>query len=203
MTELVRAIDSLENLSLNCSVEEFPIEAIRKHGPGMRSLCLREYDGIVYRPLRQSRYCTFRINSFLFSSKFGSLTTFFREFPPLLCIRPWAARQSTQANPAPALKFVSFIHVSALDQAILTQNFTQGPNIDSPRISRNFVSLSQSYGAGAGPRSGNNGKNFFCNSFNSDSLRLTVGSVVIQFRKPTYRKPESSSAYNVCATTLS
>ena len=65
MTELVRAIDSLENLSLNCCVEKFPIEAIRKHGPRLRSLCLREYDGIVHRPLRQSRVPTLTLHAFL------------------------------------------------------------------------------------------------------------------------------------------
>lgn len=65
MTKLVRAIHSLENLSLNCSVEKFPIDAIRKHGLGLRVLCLREYDGIVQRPLRQSRVSTLSLHALL------------------------------------------------------------------------------------------------------------------------------------------
>ena len=65
MTNLVRAINSLETLSLNCSVEIFPIEAIQKHGPVLRVLRLREYDGIVYRPLRQSRVPTLSLHALL------------------------------------------------------------------------------------------------------------------------------------------
>lgn len=65
MTDLVRAIHSLETLSLNCSVEKFHIEAIRKHGPGLRTLCLREYEGIVHQPLRQSRVPTLSLHAFL------------------------------------------------------------------------------------------------------------------------------------------
>ena len=65
MTDLVRAIHSLETLSLNCSVEKVPIEAIRKHGPGLRTLRLREYDGMVHRPLRQSRTPTLSLHAVL------------------------------------------------------------------------------------------------------------------------------------------
>lgn len=65
MTKLVRAIHSLENLSLNCSVVNFPIDVIRKHGPGLRVLRLREYDGIVHRPLRQSRVPTLSLHALL------------------------------------------------------------------------------------------------------------------------------------------
>lgn len=65
MTDLVRAIRSLDTLSLNCSVEKVPIEAIRKHGSSLRSLRLREYDGIVHRPLSQSRVPTLSLHAFL------------------------------------------------------------------------------------------------------------------------------------------
>lgn len=65
MTKLVRAIHSLENLSLNCSVVNFPIDVIRKHAPGLRVLRLREYDGIVHRPLRQSRVPTLSLHALL------------------------------------------------------------------------------------------------------------------------------------------
>lgn len=65
MVNLVRAIESLEELSLNCHVHMFPIDAIRKHGPGLRLLCLREYDGIVHRPLRQSRVPTLSLHALL------------------------------------------------------------------------------------------------------------------------------------------
>lgn len=65
MTELVRTVHCLETLSLNCSVEKFPIDAIRKHGPGLRALWLREYDGLVHRPLRQSRVPTLSLHAFL------------------------------------------------------------------------------------------------------------------------------------------
>lgn len=65
MTNLVRAIHSLENLSLNCCVMNFPIDVIRKHGPGLRVLRLREYDGIVHRPLRQNRVPTLSLHALL------------------------------------------------------------------------------------------------------------------------------------------
>lgn len=53
MAKLVRAIHSLEVLSLNCSVGIFPIDAIRKHGVGLRELCLRDYDDVVHWPRSQ------------------------------------------------------------------------------------------------------------------------------------------------------
>ena len=65
MTTLVRAIHSLETLSLNCSVEKFPIGAIHKHGPGLRVLCLREIDGVVHQPLRQDRVPTLSLHALL------------------------------------------------------------------------------------------------------------------------------------------
>ena len=58
MIELVRAIDSLETLSLVCSVKMFPIDAIRKHGPGLRHLQLRDFKGTVHLPLRRDRVTT-------------------------------------------------------------------------------------------------------------------------------------------------
>ena len=63
MTKLVRAITSLENLSLSCSVKMFPIDAIRKHGPGLRQLQLREYNGHL--PLGQSRVPTLSLFALL------------------------------------------------------------------------------------------------------------------------------------------
>lgn len=65
MTKLVRTISHLETLSLHCCVEEFPIDAIRKHGLSLRHLWLREYDGIVHRPLRQSRVPTLSLHALL------------------------------------------------------------------------------------------------------------------------------------------
>ena len=65
MIQLVRAIQSLEILSLNCHVEMFPMDAIRKHGSGLTELCLREYDGIVHRPLRQNRVPTLSLHALL------------------------------------------------------------------------------------------------------------------------------------------
>ena len=55
---LVRAIDSLETLSLVCDVNMLPIDAIRKHGPGLRHLQLRDYKGMVHQPLRRDRVPT-------------------------------------------------------------------------------------------------------------------------------------------------
>ena len=101
MAELVKAIDSLENLSLNCCVEKFPIEAIRKHGPGLRSLCLREYDGIVHRPLRQSRYVHFGVISSCLVANLGHTTPVYSQFgvfSPCSVSTLEAARQRTQAN---------------------------------------------------------------------------------------------------------
>ena len=65
MIALVRAINSLETLSLICSVEMFPIDAIRKHGPGLRNLQLREYDGMVHLPLRRDRVPTLSLHTLL------------------------------------------------------------------------------------------------------------------------------------------
>lgn len=65
MTELVRGIHSLEMLSINCSVNMFPIGAIRKHGPDLRVLWLRELDGVVHRPLRQNRVPTLSLHALL------------------------------------------------------------------------------------------------------------------------------------------
>lgn len=65
MTKLVRTIDSLETLSLSCSVEKFPIDTIRKHGPGVRILCLRDYESELHRPLCQSRVPTFSLHALL------------------------------------------------------------------------------------------------------------------------------------------
>ena len=65
MTELVKAIHILERLSINCSVEKFPIDALRKHGPGLRVLCLREFDGVVPRSLRQNRVPTLSLHALL------------------------------------------------------------------------------------------------------------------------------------------
>lgn len=65
MAKLVRTIGHLETLSLNCCVEEFPIGVIRKHGPGLRVLRLREFDGIIHRPLRQSRVPTLSLHALL------------------------------------------------------------------------------------------------------------------------------------------
>ena len=58
MIKLVRAIDSLETLSLVCSVKMFPVDAIRKHGPGLRHLQLRDFKGTVHLPLRRDRVTT-------------------------------------------------------------------------------------------------------------------------------------------------
>ena len=58
MTKLVMAIDSLETLSLVCSVKIFPMDAIRKHGPGLRHLQLRDFKGMVPLPLRRDRVTT-------------------------------------------------------------------------------------------------------------------------------------------------
>ena len=65
MIGLVKAINSLETLSLTCSVESIPMDAIRKHGPGLRKLCLRGYEGKVHRPLRQSRVPTLSLHALL------------------------------------------------------------------------------------------------------------------------------------------
>ena len=65
MIRLVKAINSLETLSLTCSVEGIPMDAIRKHGPGLRTLCLRDYEGKVHRPLRQSRIPTLSLHALL------------------------------------------------------------------------------------------------------------------------------------------
>ena len=58
MIKLVRAIDSLETLSLVCSVKMFPIDAIRNHGPGLRHLQLRDFKGMVHLPLRRDPVTT-------------------------------------------------------------------------------------------------------------------------------------------------
>ena len=58
MIKLVRAIDSLENLSLVCCVNMLSIDAIRKHGPGLRHLQLRDFKGMVHLPLRRDRVPT-------------------------------------------------------------------------------------------------------------------------------------------------
>ena len=58
MIELVMAIDSLETLSLVCSLNMFPIDAIRKHGPGLRHLQLRDFLRMVDLPLRRDRATT-------------------------------------------------------------------------------------------------------------------------------------------------
>lgn len=63
--KLVRAIDRLEILSLICSVETFPVEAIRKHGPALRQLQLRDYNRVVQLPLRQGRAPTLSLHALL------------------------------------------------------------------------------------------------------------------------------------------
>ena len=65
MTKLVKAINGLETLSLSCSVEKFPIDVIRKHGRSLRELQLREFDGILHRPLRRSRVPTLSLHALL------------------------------------------------------------------------------------------------------------------------------------------
>ena len=65
MVNLVRAIDSLDNLSLICSVEMFPIDAIRKHGPELRQLQLRDYKGMVHLPLHRGRVPTLSLHALL------------------------------------------------------------------------------------------------------------------------------------------
>lgn len=63
MTNLVRAIKSLETLSLTCSIEMFPMDAIRKHD--LRTFSLRDYEGNAHRPLRQSQVPTFSLSALL------------------------------------------------------------------------------------------------------------------------------------------
>ena len=65
MINLVKVVESLETLSLTCSVESIPMDAIRKHGPSLRRLCLRDYEGKVHRPLRQSRVPTLSLHALL------------------------------------------------------------------------------------------------------------------------------------------
>ena len=65
MVNLVRAINSLETLSLSCSVEMFPAHALRKHGRDLRTLQLREYSGMVHRPLRHSQVPTCSLHALL------------------------------------------------------------------------------------------------------------------------------------------
>ena len=55
MIELVMAIKSLETLKLVCSVNMFPLDAIQKHGPGLRHLQLINYKGVVHLPLCRDR----------------------------------------------------------------------------------------------------------------------------------------------------
>ena len=62
---LVKAINSLETLSLTCCVESIPMDAIRKHGPSLRKLCLRDYDSEEVRPLRQSLVPTLSVHALL------------------------------------------------------------------------------------------------------------------------------------------
>ena len=65
MVNLVRAIDSLETLSLVCSVGMFPIDAIRKHGPGLRHLQLRDYKGMAHLPFCRDRVTTLSLLALL------------------------------------------------------------------------------------------------------------------------------------------
>ena len=65
MTELVRTIAHLETLALNCCVDKFPIDAIRKHGSGLRVLEVREYDGMVHLSLRENRVPTLSLRALL------------------------------------------------------------------------------------------------------------------------------------------
>lgn len=65
MIKLVRAIDKLEILSLICLVEMFPLDAIRKHGPALRQLQLREYTRVVQLPLRRGRIPTLSLHALL------------------------------------------------------------------------------------------------------------------------------------------
>ena len=65
MIQLVRAIDSLETLSLVCSLKMFPIDAIRKHGPGLRYLQLRDFSRTGDLPLRRDRATTLSLSDLL------------------------------------------------------------------------------------------------------------------------------------------
>ena len=65
MIKLLRAIDSLESLSLVCSVSMFPIDVIRKHGPGLRHLQLRDFNRMVHLPLRRDRVTTLSLHDLL------------------------------------------------------------------------------------------------------------------------------------------
>ena len=65
MAKLVRAIDSLDTLSLCCSVDKFPMNTIRNHGSSLSVLSLREYEGVVHQTLRQNRVPAFSIHALL------------------------------------------------------------------------------------------------------------------------------------------
>ena len=65
MIKLVRAINSLEHLSLICSVEIFSMDVIRKHGSSLRNCQLRGYDGTVHLPLRRGLVPTLSLHALL------------------------------------------------------------------------------------------------------------------------------------------
>ena len=86
---------------------------------------------------------TFRSNSSLFGSKFGSHTTFLRTFwgsPPCSLTDFGPQDKVLKQTPAPAPEHVSLISFWAFDQAMLTQEFTQNGTQFALSIALPFIS---------------------------------------------------------------